>query len=447
MYRGLFNLRRGLDKDDYAVVGTMTAVLMLRWNEWVHRKVETVTFVDEDAARRSVGIDFTLPFWIHQARGTPQNATKRQLVPLALLRKGTLANFDLRDEANSSLPLLTTAQNRQVAEASLVALANATLQLDVVADAPSIQCDIRHLVEAPARKEGNRALAELFAKRDRHEALRQRLRDDHTFRRVAGPLATHFVALTMVDIARHQRRVFHYGYEESLFDNPLRQRSVGIALGEPRVLWMMIPRVGDAESYHFEVEAPDGMQVNTHQGVLSTEPSATSQSFRRTSKQGTFQRSHVHFSEAEAGDQAMVLVELRPRESTIVRGAFLAGLMSLALIALVGLRLSEIIAHQGGEAAATLLLAIPGVAVALLSRIDDNEMSTTLLWPVRQLSMVPGLGSFIAAGAVVGGNDDCATRAVLAAAALIALIGTAALARTWLAARSDDERDHPTNGE
>jgi hypothetical protein len=424
VYQGLFDTRRGLSEEDFGKVGLTTAVLLLTWNRWTHRRVESARFIDADAARRSVSVDFTLPHFVHRLRETPEHGTRRQLVPLGLLRKGTLVNFDLRDEAGHSLPLLTTAQNGQVAEATLVALAAATLKIDVIHDAAAIQCDIRHLVQAPGRAEASRPLAELFEKRDQLSQQRLKLRDDDAFPRIAAAFATHFLALTVAEIARHQRRVFYYAYDETLFDSPDPGRFLRIARGGERVVWFTVPRVGEAESYHHEVEAPDGMQVNTQIGISTDRrPAASRPLLRPISKSGNFQRSHAQFSNAEPGDEAVIVVKIRPRPSTVIRGAVLGGFVSLALIVLVGTRLGPILAHGGTETAATLLLAIPGIAVAVLGREDDTEMTTEILWPIRVAALAPGLGAFIAAGAVVGGGDDTPTRLVLLFALLITVIG------------------------
>src|ERR1700683_1813679 len=37
--------------------------MLLHWNEWVHRRVTTVSFVNERQFYRHVSIDFTIPTW------------------------------------------------------------------------------------------------------------------------------------------------------------------------------------------------------------------------------------------------------------------------------------------------------------------------------------------------------------------------------------------------
>jgi hypothetical protein len=382
MYRGLFNTREGLSPEDFRAVGILNANLLLRWNHWVHRRVEGAAFVDEDVIRRSVSIDFTLPHWFHRSRGTPDDGRSRQLVPLGLLRKGTLVNFDLRDEADVSLPMLTTAQNRQVSEATLVAIAAEVLGSDVPS---AIRCDLRHVVETNPES-GREVLRQLFERGDSVEDARARLRDSALFTRVARPLATHFLALTMVMIAWHQRRVLYYAYDDSLWGNTRSGARALLAigaLGRPRTIMLTIPTVGDADSYHFEVEAPTGLQINTHEGYLDDPLRPHADEGPLVSKQGSYQRSHIHFPQADPGKQAAVVIQLRPRASA-VRGAVAAAALATAIILVVALRLKAVKAGSDqGAAASAVLLALPGVISIFLARNDENPMTTVLLWPVR----------------------------------------------------------------
>jgi hypothetical protein len=45
MYRGLFNPRVCLSLEDFRAIGLLNANLLLRWNHWVHRRVESAVFI------------------------------------------------------------------------------------------------------------------------------------------------------------------------------------------------------------------------------------------------------------------------------------------------------------------------------------------------------------------------------------------------------------------
>ena len=81
--------------------------------DWVYRRVETIEFPNADVVRRRMSIDFSLP---------PSGLVEDDdwvYVPVMILRKANLRNFDLFDGEGSSRHMLTTAQNRDVATGGL----------------------------------------------------------------------------------------------------------------------------------------------------------------------------------------------------------------------------------------------------------------------------------------------------------------------------------------
>ena len=106
--------------------------LLLSSQTWVHRRVEAMIFHDGTTATRKVSVDFTLPSqapvcevctrWPqaddHHGRGGPATpspvAAPPRLVPITLLPKRSLINFDLRDETGAALPHLELRQNQDL---------------------------------------------------------------------------------------------------------------------------------------------------------------------------------------------------------------------------------------------------------------------------------------------------------------------------------------------
>jgi hypothetical protein len=432
VYEGLFDTRKGLSEHDRAQIGVMMARLLLPWSRWVHRRVERVAFCDEDAARREIGIDFTLPHWYHELRQTPQLEARRQLVPLAFLRKGVLINFRLRNEEDTSLPLLTSAQNTQVTEALLCTLAQIVLGDDVPSE---IRCDIRSLVsEQPeiARSSYERLLT---YDDDPASSARAKLRKDETFTAIAEAFIRSFLALTMLEIRRHERRIVHLSYEDSLWQDRSRstrnrlRRLQTLAYGSPRTILFMCPAVGDTSSYHFEVESPDGLQVSAREEYVRIPSGITP---TRTAKGGGFNRAHIHFADADPGSQAVVLTQLLPRRSTIIRSAVVACSLVLVALAVITLRIGNI-QHgtQGATTAAALLLSTIGLLGLFLVRSGESPMSTTLLVPIRVLAISPIVWSFAAAVVIVGGFSESLTRWLLLATCALTLVSGARLIQTW----------------
>lgn len=401
MYQGLFDVKKGLSAPDARQIGLMTAGLLFPWSRWVHRRVERLHFCDEDSVYHDVSIDFTLPYWFHRLRRTKEDEAKRQLVPLGFLSKGALVNFSLRDECDGSIPLLTTPQNAQVAEALLLMLASRAL-----GQRPQdpILCDIRGVVrEAPPQ--ARETYARLLEEGDKAFAERAKLADDPTFVETASLFIDEFLALSMIDIARHQRRIIHLSYETSFWQNKTTfwndpignlKANLSMAAGRPRAAFIAVPSVSEAASYHLEVEAPDGHTISGHQsfrwagGALTTERVP-----------GGYRRAHFHFSRAPSRRNAAMLVRLVPRQSTIMRPALLMSLIVLAATATVALRLPEIRQAKEDETATAILLVATGVIGLVVARSGESEMATALLFPLRVLAVIPALLAFAAAVAVV----------------------------------------------
>lgn len=444
MYRGLYDTRTGLAPRDFAVIGKMTARLVLPWHAWVHRRVERVTFCDEDALHRDTSIDFTLPKWFHDVRKgvraieyaereePPPSSTEayRSLVPLQFLRKGTLVNFSLRDDRGRPLPLLSTIQNAQVSEAVLVEVAKAALDAKPL-PAP-IRAELRTLIhQPPAEAVGSLGL--LFERTDDHIGVRRDLAGHAIFCPLATTLATNFLALTVMTIAEHERRIVKLSYEESLWDqlggNAVRRahRMATLALGGGRQLDIVVPNVGDGDSYHLEIEAPDELQVATRQRYVH--PSLPT---RTIAKSGGFKRAHLHFSNPPPGSEAMARVKLLPRRSTIVRGAFFATVLALLATSLIAARIEEILsASDGGRTAATILLSFTGLIGVVAARPTTSTMANDLLLPVRLMAVVPGALGMLAAAVIVGQFTLCTTRTLLIGSALLMFGAAIALFSHW----------------
>jgi hypothetical protein len=96
------------------------------WDDWVKRRVESVEFVSDTSVRRSTSVDFRIRSWLPQPP-LEWHGMHMHYLPLALLRKKSLTEFDLYDEENRALSLLTRDKNSAIAAAALSALAQVTV--------------------------------------------------------------------------------------------------------------------------------------------------------------------------------------------------------------------------------------------------------------------------------------------------------------------------------
>lgn len=424
MYEGLHDTRKGLSDDDATLIGDMTAELLLHWARWVHRRVERVHFCDEDAVHRDVSIDFTLPHWFHMIRETEAGG-KRQLVPLGFLSKGALIKFSLRDEHDSSLPLLTKDQNAQVAAATLTAIAREAL--DGENDVPDeIQCDIRHLVSQPLEDAQN-TLKELFEKPDQAFEARERLRNHKTFVEMAAQFAENFLALSMLNIREYERRIIHLSYETRFLENRLGGLlgQARLAVGAARRVYIAVRSASEAASYHLEVEAPEGHMISGRDSLRYPHPQ------KRDLVPGGFRRAHFHLSNMSSRRIAPAMVFLHPRRSTIIRFATLSCLLALAATLVVAIRYPLIQSNHGGEVATAILLTATGFVGFFIARNGDDEMANALLYPLRILAIIPVVSAFFAALVIVDSPPVASGQAALFSACFPMALSAAFLIRNW----------------
>lgn len=371
-------------------------------------------------------MDFTLPNWFHEARGTGAQGRARQLVPLALIRKEPLVNFCLRDDEDAAIPLLSTSQNFKVSEATVSVLARAVLGRKVP---KAIGCDLRRLILAKP-SEADDTLERLYGTRDKSAPMRAVLRDNDAFQAIVNPLGTQFLALTMMEIGRQERRVVHFSYDEPVsagFDDGL----FDVQLGVETLSFFTIPDAGNAESSHFELEAPDGMKIADANLVTFDQNGPVD---RPTRQRGGLSRVHIHLDSVEGGTQALVIARLEPRPETIIRASCIAAAACALLLAFFAWRLPILDPRYGekaAETAAAILLAVQSIVAVQLARSDENPMTTAQLFRVRVVAALPALGSFIGAAILVGGFDGKIERAGFIAGAVLATVSMSVLGVWW----------------
>jgi hypothetical protein len=211
------------------------AALLTRQAAWRHRRVETITVLSHEQVRRSVSVDFTVP---EEHREDLRLSEQQWIVPLALLAKRPLVNFDLRDEEQSAVPLLR-AEETQVVGRELLYL---MLELDEAPDDPATAAVIERVLGAE-RGDVPDTLAELAA-------LDERLGPLPGFSALADRMARGFLLCAVLgDVSC--RRVLKFAYDEPL------------ARPDRYSHFYDVPGCTEAASYHAVVHVPDEMRART----------------------------------------------------------------------------------------------------------------------------------------------------------------------------------------
>ena len=218
-----------------ALAGAELLALIRDWPGWTHRRVEHVTFLEEDLVRRRI-VDLTVP------ERAPQ-AWNARLVPLGLLRKGRLAQFDLRREGGEAVPLLTSAQNGPLSTEVLVAAAGL-----VVGEAGPVPDGLRGSLATIAAGDGAAAVEAwrgLGVADDEEDGWREILAADGWFMELALNLAHNFLVVASVEAESGERRVLKMSYV----------RRLGAEAPSPRVAGVYAVRAEAAASARLAVSA------------------------------------------------------------------------------------------------------------------------------------------------------------------------------------------------
>lgn len=402
-----YNHRSVLDTPDREL-GREIGFLLLTMSEWVHRRVDSRHFVGDSRARRHVSMD--LQTHLRPAFGYPvvEDVWPDALVlPLTLLKKEPLTEFDLRDEKGESVPVLTADENVWVAWSILVAAAEAVIEDD-------LSDEEINALRAVASASANTAPVEL-ERLSTHERLKSAIDESPVFRRFAADLADKFLLLAVVPEDGRSRRILKYSHGVDFSSRSLR------SAGRISSLWRLgisqvrigaqIPRL-DTRSYHLEFEAPPGLQLTGSPEFKEMGPTDSAVTWTVESRQ-TSALAHVHISAGESvsspiGAPKSVFVpsgQVRLFFFPVARGLVRAAAgLSWLVILLMGLGWqypTELVAAKAEADAsgpAALLLAIVGVIALFIAKPGEHVFVTRLLYPLRLLLVIAGgLVPFLAA--------------------------------------------------
>jgi hypothetical protein len=251
---------------DFIDAGLACAELIARPKGWINRRVETVEMLSQEETRRRVSVDFTLT-----ARQREQLVTRHgQVVPISVLGKRPLRNFDLRDEFEAALPLLNRADNGELA---LTALLSAALEASGEPSAEQLAAliaDLREIVDG-AEDSARAALDELVRAGRAGDEIRAAMWSDDACRSLLRTLASDYVLFAALPAGGADRRVLKLGYGEDFPLDPQWERrrdryaasELWWRLRHPDRAWFEItcPGAWRAASFHMEIAIPEELRI------------------------------------------------------------------------------------------------------------------------------------------------------------------------------------------
>lgn len=195
--------------------GVLLLHLQFEDSNWLHRRVDRVSFLDDSRYRHHVSIDFD----VHDAAVVQTAATflkdrSRFIVPLGLMAKRPLTSFDLVDASGASRSLLTSQETAIAAHQTLQYLAGQILGDEALE--PETDQVLRKIVSG--RPPEAREALEEWQPRNRTlspDSQPVRLMKDPAFELVITELADNFMGLTPVS-TEPGRQVLKYSYVTEL---------------------------------------------------------------------------------------------------------------------------------------------------------------------------------------------------------------------------------------
>lgn len=429
----------GIDGVDNAAY---TLLLAATFGLWVHRRVETFEFPEADTIRRRMSVDFTLP--------STSSVNEEQViaVPLTILKKGYLRNFDLTDENGVSLNVLTTAQNADVVVAGFEAFLTSVRK-----PGDALAAALRGVVgEHDAELAGERLASALDGELGNALGEITRAQGSEVLRLLLGELAGGYMLLVPLHERPERRRLLKFTYDAPLQLAPmrLRDRAYRLITGASSGLgWSAriedfeeLP-VGWAQSYHVEVAAPEDTWVA--EAVLEEEGGEAVEMDRESSPR--LLRPHLHVAGCRRDQTAQLTLSLYARRDALVVPLLFAAAAITSVLAYIPQHGSDL----DGQTLGALLL-VPFALSAFYVRPSEHSYVTRGIRGMRVIALVPVVAGVLALALIglglVGGavNDHAAIEAARwaarssAAAAYLLLIaflapslaGGTRSARRWL---------------
>ncbi len=412
-----------------------------RQNQWLLRRKEKAVLLDESVIRRQMSIDFALPKSVN-----PKARVGRSEVwfaPLFFLSKGLdepfdpeaplgppepfVANFDLRDRHGQALSLPSRTWNGKVTTEMLRVMIEASLD--------------RQGFQLAGLRDGIRGFALKLCTSDHRTAgklldrLREQLDEAPAGRRATAKEEPIETAIAMADakdvrLARMLEvcsgasvamipligRECRQGIVKLSFDEEVTtvtsaaqrwQRARAMIGWSGYELWAETPFVG-AASYHFEFEAPEGLEIYDSGLVRVDGPPPTNDESRSETMldrvSGYSSRLHLYEPSASEALKSFAWVRLRARRQEFVGGAAIAGVVVMA--AMWGAHFAAGDAALTPAAVPTLLLLVPSLIAAYAVRSGTHRLTARMLSPARWIVALSATIPFFAAAALALAQRD-----------------------------------------
>ena len=454
-------------------VGRRLLRAQLEFSRWVLRRVETVSFDQGRSVLRNVTIEFAIrgdapSFVVQDEDGSEEELW---LVPLTIMKRRTLVNFQLKNEDGTPLTLPGLRFTQQLDESMLLAAAATLAEPD-----DTVRGFIRDVVagdrlvvgKAMHRYEAGELGPQLAA-----------LRDHPLFVMTLDRLRYNFTLYVLLSRTRGRHRLLHMSFVEPITWRyqraDLERRSerfwtyrpmipvnwnrghLASELGlTPTRVRLQTPAAEHAASYHLEVVAPPGVRI-VDATLLAGRPHIPDRAKTLDSQRGDYLTVGLHAVEVPPNSLCRAQLELRVERAgwlTTLLITTLAVLLVLFSVALHAVFQRAPVPQQDTNVI-VLLITTAAAAAAFLSQRDFTGVAARLIVGMRTVGALSMALPVVAAGLLAYGQvsepvsaleqrlpdpADGWTRWGTSSLAVLALALFLMVLITWRRTRSDETK-------
>jgi hypothetical protein len=363
--------------------------------QWIHRRVESLDFLDGKSFIRSTSIDLSVPPDCAEVM-TP-DGTRYSLLPVSMLRKQPLVEFSLVGPDGRSLFNLTSEQNGAIASTALKSIAK---QSGVLTSNIELAIDRIVFGDLKAGIDAFRVFVDPQCK-DSDRALRKKIIEDETTRWLLSQLATSFLFVVALCELPGKRTVVKYSHQDSDTaggsDSPWLRTFSKLGWRSTSFLSTASAASG-AASYHFEVSPPHGVKVQS----IKLYGFSKKKNYELKTVKRTAHSRHIHTTLLPPFLSVTAVVRLRPAwriwlfPSTVATALTAIVLLSFAFRS-ASVLTSASLARGSAAVTAPLLLGITGVIATLLTRPGEHALAARLIGYLRHLTITVVSLPFISA--------------------------------------------------
>ena len=369
--------------------GALYFNLVIRRNSWIHRRVETISFLPDDVTQRRVTYDFTLPSWTF-----PLVIGNSVGVPLTQMKKEMLKNLSVMDASGKALSVYGSEQNGELGVEILESLIGGYLGSPLN---PKELTNIRDIVFCEYGKNVSTQLdfiAGLLNVNDANPTPLSLIAMDF----VRG-LSKNFIFL--VDVPKEiigTRNIVKVSYDRELkMDGDIQNM---FSFGRDFIIEP--PDFPNSRSSHLEVRAPEGLQVIKLVQIDDKRKSLVN-------VDSTTQSPHGHVAHIKMSSRrfvgTVVNLEMRPTFSGLIFQTWLGSTLALVFFSseLLGIgRLYKLLPKMADIGPfAGVSLALPAFLLTIIVRSREHSYVQNILKAPRAVASITSFLLFVSAGALV----------------------------------------------